>query len=213
MLKIHQCICLGCAIDRHALDLHGSFSWIADPGERIARASTAIALQDGWLLVDPVEAPGLDVALAERPVRGIVLLMARHRRDSEAVAARHGVAGQLVDDGAPLPFAGVQVRRTLRRPGWREALLWLDDRGLLVVGDLYGTLPYFLTGSDVLGMHPALRPLPPRLGLAELRPRAIAVGHGRPVTSGAAEALELAERTAIRGLPRNWWHIVRTRGH
>jgi hypothetical protein len=153
------------------------------------------------------------VALAGRPVCAVALLLARHRRDSEAVSARHGVALQSVADGAPLPFAGVQVRQTLRRPGWREALLWLDDRGLLVVGDLYGTLPYFLTGSDVLGMHPVVRPLPPRLGLAELRPRAIAVGHGCPVTSGAAEALEVAERTAIRGLPRNWWHIVRTRGH
>lgn len=165
------------------------------------------------MLVDPVDAPGLDVALAGRPVRAVALLLARHRRDSEAVAARHGVPVMAVADGTALPFGGAQVRRTLHRPGWRESALWLDDRGLLVVGDLYGTLPYFLTGSDVLGMHPALRPLPPRLGLADLRPQAIAVGHGRPVTSGAAPALELAERTAIRGLPRNWWHIVRTRGH
>jgi hypothetical protein len=160
-----------------------------------------------------VDAPGLDVALEGRPVRAVTVLMARHRRDSGAVAARHGVPVLVVEDGSALPFGGVSVRRTLNRPAWREAALWLDDRGLLVVGDLYGTLPYFLTGSDVLGMHPALRPLPPRLGLAELRPRAIAVGHGRPVTSGAAAALELAERTAMRGLVRNWWHLVRTRGH
>ena len=165
------------------------------------------------MLVDPVDAPGLDVALNGRPVRAVALLLARHRRDSEAVAARHGVPVMAVADGTALPFGGAQVRRTLHRPGWRESALWLDDRGLLVVGDLYGTLPYFLPGRDVLGMQRARRPRPPRVARADLGPPARAVGHGRPVTSGAAPALELAERTAIRGLPRNWWHIVRTRGH
>ena len=165
------------------------------------------------MLVDPVDAPGLDVALNGRPVRAVALLLARHRRDSEAVAARHGVPVMAVADGTALPFGGAQVRRTLHRPGWRESALWLDDRRLLVVGDLYGTLPYFLPGRDVVGRRRARRPRPPRPAPASARPPARAVGHGRPVTSGAAPALELAERTAIRGLPRNWWHIVRTRGH
>ena len=79
-------------MERHDLDEQGSFAWLAHPDEFMERASTAVALGGGgWLLVDPLDAPGLDEALAAGgEVRAVATLLNRHDRDAEAIAARHG---------------------------------------------------------------------------------------------------------------------------
>jgi hypothetical protein len=195
------------ALETHALDDRGSFAWLAHPDEFLQRASTAIRLDAGWLLVDPLDAPGLDEALAQTPVLGITLLMGRHRRDSDALAARHGVAV-----GAPLP-PEIEPRRVVRFPGWHEVALWLPDRRLLVAADVLGTAGYFLAADDEpLAVHPLVRPFPPRRALAGIEPAAIAVGHGAPVTDDATRALEEALRTSRRRLPaayRRAWRMSR----
>jgi hypothetical protein len=133
--------------------------------------------------------------------------MDRHRRDADAIAARHGAA-----INASLP-AGVERRRVVRFPGWHEVALWLPDRRLLVTGDVLGTAAYFVANdAERLAVHPVIRPFPPRRALAGLTPHTVAVGHGAPVTEDATAALAQALRTARRRLPaayRHAWKVSR----
>ena len=130
--------------------------------------------------------------------------MDRHRRDAAAIAARHGVAVN-----GPLPPA-VEARRVVRFPGWHEIALWLPGRRLLVCADVLGTAGYFLAGDgEPIGVHPLVRPFPPKRALGGLAPAAIAVGHGAPVTANATEALHEALRTARRRLPAAYRHAWR----
>jgi hypothetical protein len=196
-------------VHRYPLDDRGSFAWIAGPDEPLLRASTALAIDGGCLLIDPVDHPDLDAAVVPvGPVRGVVTLLDRHDRDADAVAGRHGaprlVPGVLAGRGEPLAVPGVQERVVLSVLGWNESALWVPDRALLVVADALGTIPQFLASdADPLGVHPLLRLRPPRGALA-VEPRAIAVGHGTPVTVDAAAALRRALETARSGLPATW---------
>lgn len=181
--------------------------WLAHPGEFLQRASTAIRLGQGWLLADPLDAPGLDEALAGAPVMGIALLMDRHRRDADQIAARLGASTD-----PPLPDDIVRLR-VVRFPGWHEVALWLPERRLLVAADVLGTAAYFLASdTEPLAVHPLIRPFPPRRALGGVEPHAIAVGHGTPVTENAATALHEALRTSRRRLPaayRRAWRMSR----
>ena len=130
--------------------------------------------------------------------------MARHRRDADAIAARHRVGV-----GGPLP-AGFEARRVVRFPGWHERALWVPDRRLLVTADVLGTVGYFLADDiEPIGVHPLVRPFPPRRALRGIAPAAIAVGHGKPLTDDATAALAVALRTARRRLPAAYRHAWR----
>ena len=195
-------------IEPIALDDRGSFAWVC--GDRLQRASSAIAVDGGVLVVDPVDVPGLDEALARLgPVRAVTQLLDRHRRDAREVAARLGASLVLprILGGPGLDAAVPEVdeRAVIDHRGWREALLWLPDRALLVTAEAVGAAPHYLASpGDPLGVHPVLRLAPPRGAFAGLEPGAIALGHGRPVSEGAAPALEAALATARSGLPRAW---------
>jgi hypothetical protein len=175
------------------IDWLGSVAWIADPDERMQRASCAIVASGGCLVCDPVDAPGLDEALAGLgPVLGVCTLLDRHGRDSEAFAARHR-APLVAPDEIPSieAFAGIEPHPLYRARRWRETALWVPDRMLLVVPESLGTIPFFLgRPDDRLGMHPLTRLRPPRVQLARFDPTTIAVGHGEPVVGGAG--IELA---------------------
>ncbi|MGH3138219.1 MAG: hypothetical protein ACRDQE_00660 [Gaiellales bacterium] len=130
--------------------------------------------------------------------------MERHRRDADAIAARHGVGV-----GGAVP-AGIETRRVVRFPGWHEIVLWFPDRRLLVSADVLGTIGYFLSADDErLGMHPLVRPFPPRRALRGLAPAAISVGHGPPVTEDATAALSATLCTARSRLPAAYRHAWR----
>jgi hypothetical protein len=195
-------------LQTHPLDESGSFSWLAHPDERMQRASTAIALDSSWLLVDPVDHPGLDDVLVRRgEVYGVCVLLDRHRRDADAIASRLGVPvytpGVLAGHGRPLRLPGVEERRIPAVPGWNEAALWLPDRRLLVCADVLGTAEYFLSAAgDPIGVHPLLRLRPPRRALGDLGVESVAVGHGPPLVGAAGPAVERALATARRALPR-----------
>ncbi len=201
-------------LDPILLDDRGSFAWVAP--DRIERASCALALDGGSLVVDPVDAPGLDEALARiGPVRAVIRLLDRHGRDAGAVAARHGVRVALPavmgGEGVGAVAPGVQERTVVDRPGWREAMLWLPDRALLISTEVLGTAPHYLASdADPLGVHPLVRLAPPRGAFDGLEPSVIAVGHGRPVLEGAAGALREALGGARRELPRAWAHAARS---
>jgi hypothetical protein len=180
-------------VHRHALGL----TWVETTGMRRA----AHALRDGdrvWL-IDPFEDEVALAAAAElgRPA-GVLQLLDRHNRDCSEIAQRleverHRVPGSVPDS----PFAIIPV---VRRRWWHEVALWWEQPQALVVAEAVGTAPVFALGRP-LGVHPMLRLTPPH-ALSGRRPERLFVGHGSPVESGAAAALDTALANARGDIPR-----------
>jgi hypothetical protein len=179
-------------------EFEGGFGWQADEPEFARRTSHAVRAGDGVWLFDVVDADGLDerVRALGEPA-GVVQLLDRHGRDCAAVADRLGVPLHVTPRGssAPLPTLRVAWIR-----GWHEVAAFVDER-VLVVGDALGTARYFCAPGERLGVHPLLRPFPPR-SLGRLSPERVLCGHGSGLHDGAADALSEALRTARRRIPR-----------
>jgi hypothetical protein len=195
------------------LDDRGSFAWMLGLSDPASRASSAVVLDAGTVLVDPVDSAELTDRLAPLPnVVGVVTLLDRHQRDAAVLAERLG-APRLIPralGGAGVALPGVEERTVVERKRWHEALLWLPDRRLLLCAEVLGTAGFDLgRRSDRLGMHPISRLRPPRAAFAGITPSAIAVGHGPPLRDGAAGALDHALRAARRELPLNWVRVAR----
>lgn len=211
----------GRATDVRAVDrFDGGVGWIAHPDEAMQRASHALAVpsedgdEDDVWVVDPVDGDGVDDLLDDLgTVTGVVVLMDRHSRDATALADRYDVpiyVPSYVDPGidAPtqplgdtLPGTDFRVVRTVDWPIWDEAALY--DGETLVVGDLVGTVDYFLAGGERVGVHPMLRISPPK-ALRQFTPERILTGHGEGVMSDGARALEAAVDGARRRAPKVW---------
>lgn len=182
---------------------HG-VGWMAYPDERMQRASHAFEVDGDVYVTDPVDVEGLDDLLAEfGEVAGVLILLDRHKRDSAAVANRHDVPVYLPEwmDGvaeeldAPvervrveLEDTGVGVHQLIDNRFWQEAAVSIEDHGELIVPESVGTASYFLSASERLGVHPALRLKPPTK-LGRFSPDSVLVGHGTGVHEDAAEAL------------------------
>jgi hypothetical protein len=151
-------------------------------------------------VVDPIEGEGVDERIrALGEPAGMLVLLDRHRRDSAAFAERLGVPiHETPFDGvAGAPF---EFRKIRRWPVWREVALWWPETRTLVAADALGSLGYF---GPPLGVHPIMRPTPPRRALAGLTPEHVLVGHGEGVHGPeAAPALAHALATARTGFPR-----------
>jgi hypothetical protein len=131
---------------------------------------------------------------------GVIQLLDRHGRDAAAFARSLGVPHHVVPRaiaGSPFGFLPVASLRF-----WREVALWWPEQRILACGDALGTLPFFRAGSEPIGVHPFLRPFPPR-ELHGLDPRHVLVGHGQG-RHGARAALEVddAIENARRRIPR-----------
>lgn len=198
-------------------DWGGGWSWIADPTETMERASHAIEGTDGMWLVDPVDHPELDTELANERVAGVVLGLARHKRDCAALARRYDVAVHLPESLAHVSAAlnsptaeldgfqtdtGWEDRVVVDRRGWHEVALHSPEHDVLLVPEAVGTAASFLAGDETVGVHPMLRLIPPRAALGHFHPRCLLVGHGRGVHTDAARHLSEALRTARRRAPR-----------
>jgi hypothetical protein len=199
-------------IERYVLDERGSFAWLAGGrADALGRASAALAVDAGVLVVDPVNVPGIEQQLRSAGrVVGVASLFQRHRRDAVHLAQALGVPHLTPRalGGAGLGVPGVEERAIVRR-GWREAMLWLPDRRLLFSPETLGTAPFFLAAPDErLGMHPLARLRPPSAMLAALEPDVMAFGHGAPLQEGCREALREVLHTARRRLPRHWARLV-----
>lgn len=193
---------------REPIDDRGSFAWLAFPDERFQRSSSAVVVEGGCLLVDPLDAPGLEHEL-ERigPVVGVVTLLDRHQRDAAALASRHGAPRLLPRalGGRGVGIQGIEERTVVERRRWREALLWLPDRRLLVCAETLGTNPFFLARpADRLGVHPVARLFRVARAFGGLEPGTIAVGHGLPLRADATAAMRTALARSRRDLPRAW---------
>jgi len=173
-------------------------SWtVAD--EAMRRCSHALATRAGTWLVDPLDAPEVRerIDALDSAVAGVVQLLDRHARGSEALAAHYGVAHHRVPDALP----DFDVVRVVDLPGWRERALWWDAKRALVVPEAIGSARYFAAGR-VAGVHPVLRLVPPRRALGAFTPDVLLCGHGEPVTADAGVALRDALDHSRRDLPR-----------
>jgi hypothetical protein len=180
-----------------------------------ARRTSHAVLADGrvWL-VDPVDQPeAMERAAALGEPAGVLQLIDRHNRDCAAIAARLGVPHLSVPDAVPgAPFQAIPVLRMRR---WRETALWWAEKEVLVVAEALGTAEVFTTGHGAVGMHPILRPRPPR-ALRGFAPEHLLVGHGAPVHGRAARggvdwAYAHARRDLAR-LPLTFARLVRSGG-
>jgi hypothetical protein len=191
--------------DDHAFGLE----WIADRPQRLERASHALTDGGRVWLVDPVEVDGLEERLAALgAVAGVIQLLGRHGRDCATLAARHGVPHWTGTDWPGTPFRPLRI---VDWPLWHERALWWPERRTLVVADALGSASYFPAPGQRLGVHPFLRPLPPR-SLTGLDPEHVLCGHGAGVHGpAAATALAEALETARRGIPRWLAGFVRRR--
>jgi hypothetical protein len=184
------------------------------------RSSHALLIEGGVWLVDPVDAAGLDAELAALgDPAGVVITIARHRRDAESLAERFGVevwAHHALGDvrvrprlrrfedrlpGAPLEWISLRGHRT--RALWREVALVWPERRLAVVGESVGTAPYFLMADERLGLHPLRRTSPPA-ELAGLDVERLLVGHGDGLLAGAGRELDDLVRRGPARRPALW---------
>lgn len=205
-------------------DFDGGFGWIAYPEERLQRASHALVVDDEVWVIDPVDADGIDEAIAERgTVAGVVVLFDQHTRDAVALARRHDVPvhvphpleGLAADIDAPvarfrhdLADTHYAAHPVVDRYVWHEAALYSDETGVLVVPEALGTAPRFRVGDERLGVHPALRFRPPT-SLARLAPDRVLLGHGEGVHDDPVGAIEDAVTGARRRLPKLYWQNLK----
>ena len=199
-------------LEVHPLDDRGSVAWLLGATDPALRASSAIVVDAGTLVVDPVDGDGLDALLSGLPsVIGVVTLLDRHQRDAAAVAERLGAPRltPIALGGSGVAVDGVEERSVFERRSWREALLWLPDRRLLACAETLGTAGFDLARrGDLLGMHPFARLQPPRAAFAGLDPLVIAVGHGPPLDHDASKSMRDVLRRARRQLPQSWLRMV-----
>lgn len=176
----------------------GAVSWtVAD--EPMERGSHALAADGRVWLIDPVDdEQALAKALALGEPAGVVQLLDRHPRDSEALAARYGVPHlRLPEALGDSPF---ELHRVLWVKGWREIALWWPEHELLLVPEAVGTATYFAAGRRA-GIHPFLRLKPPGV-LRNFAPRHLLCGHGPPLHENATAALTEAVQSSRRDMPR-----------
>ncbi|WP_318570002.1 hypothetical protein [Salinigranum marinum] len=187
--------------------------------ERSSAGSRTESGDDEAWVVDPVDAPGLDDLLASvGDVAGVVVCLDRHKRDAAAVARRHdvpvyvpdwmtGVASKLDAPterfGRELADTGYRALTIVDRslPPWQEVGLYHDETGTLVVPEALGTASYFCAPGEPLGVHPMLRPAPPKRAFRGLDPERVLVGHGEGVFDDAATAVHDALDNARSRLP------------
>ncbi|WP_332899067.1 hypothetical protein [Haladaptatus sp. CMSO5] len=204
----------------------GGFGWIAHPEEGMQRASHALVSAGRVWLVDPVDFEGLDDHIAEYgPVGGVVLLLDRHKRDAAAIARRHDVSVYLprwmagISDDLDAPttlFEGAladteyTLLKVYDNPFWNEGALYDADSGTLVVPEAFGTVSYYCTSNERLGVHPAMRLTPPRRPFRGLSPERILVGHGPGISTDATGALRDALAGSIKRTPKLYMQTLKS---
>lgn len=201
------------------------FGWIAKPDETMQRASHALADDGDVWVVDPVDAPDLDNRLDELgEVAGVVVLLNHHKRDAATVATRHDVPVYVprqlhaIRDAFDVPVetfdtelatTGYRTIPIVTNRFWREVALYHESDRTLIVPEAVGTGSYFRAPGERLGVHPVLRPLPPRAALGGLEPERILVGHGEGVFDDATKALREALDGARSRMFRVYANLVR----
>jgi hypothetical protein len=185
---------MNASLHRH----HNGITWV-EAGS-MARSAHAVVDGDQVWLIDPFEDADAMAAARElgKPT-AVIQLLDRHRRDGASIAARLGVPLLAMPSAVPSsPFTVVSV---MSRSRWREVALWWEAESTLIVAEAIGTGPLFALGRRA-GVHPILRPMPPRASLGGYAPERMLVGHGPPIDSDAGSALTEALENARSDIPR-----------
>lgn len=201
----------------------GGYSWVAYPDEGLQRASHALSGEDGSWLIEPIDFDGLEDRLpGVGGVYGVCLLSARHRRDAETIARRHdlpvhipkwmtGVAESLAVPvtrfGDTLPNTEFRSVKLFDRRFWQECALF--DGETLIVPEALGTAFHYRLPQDQLGVHPFLRPVPPRRTLGSMEPQRVLTGHGVGTFLNGTAGLRRALTTARTRAPVVYLHALR----
>ena len=202
-------------------------SWtVAEEVDGMHRTSHAIETDAGVWVIDPVDAPGLDEEIATLgEVVGVTLLLDRHKRDTAAVAERHGVPVSLPERLAgvadeldaetevysrALPDTDFRTITVVDNRLWHEVALYDEAEGTLIVPESVGTVDFFTTDEERLGVHPARRLFPPRKSLGGLSPERVLVGHGPGVFDDAANALRVALARSRKSAPKYYAGLLLT---
>jgi hypothetical protein len=175
--------------------------WTPARPEFRRRTSHAVASGGRAWILDPLDGAGIDERIRRlgEPA-GVVQLLDRHNRACRTVAERLGVPLHVTPfDGVPgAPF---EVVRVVDVPRWREVAVWFPAEQILVCGDALGSASYFLAGGERVGVHPLLRPWPPKR-LGRFYPRQLLLGHGEGLGGDEAiAALHAALRSSRRRIP------------
>ena len=184
----------------------GALSWVAPEPAFMRRASHALVVDGRVWLVDAVAGPEVvERVRALGEPAGVLQLTDRHDRDGAALAAELGVAlHRLPFGGVPgTPLRPIALHRNRL---WNELALWWPEPRMLVCTESVGTAPYYRASGERLAVHPMLRVRPPR-ALAGLEPEHVLVGHGEPLSDGAATALRDALDGARRRAPAWLWSL------
>lgn len=183
----------------------GGFGWSQD--ELMRRTSHALLVEGRVWLIDPVDVPELGERVrALGDPAGVLQLLDRHERGCAAWAERLGVPHlRAWETLGAAPFKVLPVRN---RRWWHEVALWEPRQRTLVCADALGTVAYFCAPGERLGVHPLVRPFPPR-ALGRVAPERILCGHGAGVHENATAALQEALHTARRRLPATWFALLR----
>ncbi|WP_416839705.1 hypothetical protein [Haloferax sp. DFSO52] len=197
---------------------HG-VGWLAYPDEEMQRASHAVEIDGDVWVFDPVDAEGVDDLLDDLgTVAGVVIGLDRHLRDADAVASRHdvpvyvaswmtGVVNKLDSPverfGTQLADTGIETFRVVDRtvPPWQEVGFYHEETKTLLLPEAVGTVDYYCANDERLGVHPMLRPFPPRRVLSKFEPDRLLVGHGAGITENAGVELRRSLANARKNLP------------
>jgi hypothetical protein len=182
------------SVEEHDLGL----TWVVE--EPLERAFHALVDEGQVWLVDPLDGPEIEDAVALGEPAGVLQLLDRHNRDCAEIAGRLEVPHLKVPDWVPgSPFEAIAA---VRIPRWRETALWWPQKKALVVAEVLAANPMHTGGEQRVGMHLFLRPWPPQ-SLRGYHPEHLLFGHGRGVHGPqAATDLETAYSRARRDLPR-----------
>jgi hypothetical protein len=186
----------------------GGFGWSQD--EFMRRTSHALLVDGRVWLTDPVDDPELEgrVRALGEPA-GVLQLLDRHERGCSAWAGRLGVPHlRAWESLGGAPFEALRVRSSR---WWREVALWEPSGRTLVCADALGTVGYFCAPGEPIGLHPLVRPWPPRQ-LGRVAAQRVVCGHGAGLHEDASAAVQEALRTARRRLPAVALRIVKRRG-
>lgn len=188
----------------------GGVGWMAHPTEIMRRTSHALATDEGVLIVDPVDADGVDDLIAEfGDPEGVVTLSSFHKRDADKFARRHDVPiyvpAQMERIGSELEasttrvglgdsFGGYELIEvydgTVLGEEWYECALY--NGKTLRIGCSIGSGPFQRLKNERLGMALIRRHDPAPEALEHVEPERFLSGHGAGIHENAADALSRA---------------------
>ena len=182
-------------------DWGDGFGWVGSPEENMRRTSHAFR-DSGVYLVDPVDAENLGQRLdGFGEVEGIILLFARHVRDSEKLAERYDcpvyvpewfereLDAEVEKVSGSIPGTDWEIHTVVDSRFSKEAALYHRETRTLIVADSLGTAKHLRGRGEKLGMSPLYRLNPPQR-LLDFEPDRIFCGHGKGITENTTETMK-----------------------